>query len=205
MQSFKKYSFYFIILVYVSGTLGFLLKPSFFSPFTPYTLLLTSAVFLLHQNSKQLIFYFLLIALIGFITEVLGVATTYVFGYYKYGNALGFKFLNVPLVIAFNWALLVSCASIVSDKLTNKLGFKAIIAATITTAIDFLIEQVAARLDFWYFTNNIAGWHNYIAWFVITFCCVWFFNKRLKSSSYKIAFSLLFLQVLFFGALFLFK
>ena len=38
-----------------------------------------------------------MIVLIGFVIEVIGVKTGYVFGSYSYGDSLGFKILEVPV------------------------------------------------------------------------------------------------------------
>ena len=49
IKKYKSYLLYFLILVYISGSIGFVVNPTFFSPFTPYTLLLTCFVFLIHS------------------------------------------------------------------------------------------------------------------------------------------------------------
>ena len=71
----KTYFLYFLILVYISGSIGFVVNPPFFSPFTPYTLLLTCFVFLIHSPlaDKKFILAFFSIAFLGFIIEVIGV------------------------------------------------------------------------------------------------------------------------------------
>ena len=124
-EQYKSYFLYFLILVYVSGSIGFVVNPSFFSPFTPYTLLLTCFVFLIHNPAvdKKFIMAFSSIALLGFVMEVIGVKTGLIFGNYSYGNALGYKILGVPLIIPINWAMLI-CAGIivVSHFFKNKIS-----------------------------------------------------------------------------------
>ena len=70
-ESYKAYFLYFLILVYVSGSIGFVVNPIFFSPFTPYTLLFTCFVFLIHQpiSDKRYISAFFYIAILGYIIE----------------------------------------------------------------------------------------------------------------------------------------
>ena len=45
--------------------------------------------------------FFLLITcfLVGMLSEIIGVKYGFIFGEYSYGNALGIKFMGVPLII----------------------------------------------------------------------------------------------------------
>ena len=152
-ESYKAYFLYFLVLVYVSGSIGFVVNPVFFSPFTPFTLLLTCFVFLIHQplSNKKFISSFLIIAFLGYVIEVIGTKTGLLFGNYKYGNGLGFKLLDVPLVISINWAMLI-CAGIITVSKIFKNKFIVIsVTALLVTFIDLIIEQVAHELDFWQF------------------------------------------------------
>lgn len=206
-KQLKKYLFYFLILVYVSGAIGFILNPDFFSPFTPFTLLLTCIVFLIHQpvTNTNYILTFCLIVLIGFIVEVAGVKTGLVFGEYYYGDALGYSFLGVPLIISVNWGLLINAGNIISNNFSDNVIIKSVWAAVIITSVDFLMEQVVASLNFWHFKNNLAGIHNYIGWFTVSFLISLLFQKNLTFGNKKIAISIISLQVYFFGLIYLMK
>ncbi len=164
-QTYKSYFLYFLILVYISGSIGFVVNPSFFSPFTPYTLLLTCFVFLIHSPlaDKKFIVAFFSIAFMGFIIEVVGVKTGLIFGQYSYGNGLGYKFLNVPLVISINWAMLICAGIIVVSRIfANKITVL-VVAALLVTLIDSIIEQVAPKLDFWQFEGGLPDLQNYLS------------------------------------------
>ena len=180
LKKYKSYLLYFLILVYVSGSIGFIVNPLFFSPFTPYTLLLTCFVFLIHSplNNKKFLFAFFSIAFLGFIIEVIGVKTGLVFGKYSYGEGLGLKLLEVPLIISINWAMLI-CAGIriVSGIFANKI-VSLFSAAVLVTLIDLLIEQVAPKLDFWQFKGGLPGLHNYLGWIGVTFLHRTFFIQQ---------------------------
>lgn len=205
LKTLQKYLLYFLILVYVSGAIGFLIKPSFFSPFTPYTLILTSFVFLIHQPLAKgpYLFGFLALALIGYFFEVLGVKTGLVFGEYHYGRSLGYALLGVPLVISLNWAFLISCGIVISKSVSANAFVKALCSAVLISLIDLLIEQTAARLDFWYFKNGGAGIHNFIGWFLISFIASFLLQKYLSNGNKKIALIILSLQVFFFGLIYI--
>jgi putative membrane protein len=203
----RKYMLYFLILVYVSGAIGFVLHPSFFKPFTPYTLAFTCFVFLIHQplNKLNFVLAFAGIAVVGFVSEVIGVKTGLIFGDYQYGHSLGYKILAVPLVISLNWALLVTCGIIVSKSLSGNKLLRALFSAGLITAIDVLIEQLAPALDFWYFSGGRAGIHNYAGWFIISFGTSYVFQNHAAQGNKRAASTVLALQVFFFGFIYLVK
>ena len=202
----KSYLIYFLILVYVSGSVGFVLNPSFFSPFTPYTLLLTCFVYLIHSPlaNKRFIFAFFSIAFLGFIVEVIGVKTGLIFGNYSYGNALGNKIFGVPLIISINWAMLI-CSGIitVSRIFANKLTVL-VVSTFLVTLIDLLIEQVAPKLDFWQFDGGMPGLHNYLGWIGVAFFTSSFFYPTIIKGNRSVSQIILILQIIFFSSLYIF-
>ena len=206
IKTYKSYLLYFLILVYISGSIGFVINPSFFSPFTPYTLLLTCLVFLIHspEADKKFILAFFSIAFLGYIFEVIGVKTGLIFGKYSYGNGLGIKLLEVPLIISINWAMLI-CAGIriVSSIFANKITVL-VVAALLVTLIDLLIEQVAPKLDFWQFENGFPGLHNYLGWIGVAFFISYFFYPIIIKANRKVSLIILILQIIFFTSLFIF-
>ena len=205
-ETYKSYFLYFLILVYVSGSIGFVMNPAFFSPFTPYTLLFTCFVFLIHipVADKKFLLAFFTIAFLGYIIEVIGVKTGLIFGKYSYGDGLGIKLLEVPLIISINWAMLI-CAGIriVSSIFANKITVLAV-AALLVTLIDLLIEQVAPKLDFWQFESGLPGIHNYLGWIGVAFFISYFFYPILIKSSRTVCLIILILQIIFFTSLFIF-
>ena len=203
----KKYLLYFLILVYISGAIGFLFNPGFFAPFTPLTLAFTCFVFLIHQplNNLNYTLGFIGLAVVGFVAEVIGVKTGVVFGNYYYGNALGYKVLGVPLVISLNWGLLINIGVLVATYLSKKPLLIATLAAFIITGVDLLIEQVASQMDYWHFSNGIAGIQNYIGWFIISFFTSWLLQKHLVKGDKKNALVFLLLQLFFFGLIYINK
>jgi putative membrane protein len=142
----------------------------------------------------------LLIAFIGFFLEVIGVKTELIFGSYHYGYALGFKALSVPLLIGVNWAILLYCTaqfSLIKNQILN-----ALFGAFLMVALDFFIEQNAARFDFWYWKNNIIPLQNYTAWFIISFVLNLAFQNRLGQKSNLTAKAFYVIEIIFFAALF---
>ena len=206
LKKYKPYLLYFLILVYVSGSIGFVINPTFFSPFTPYTLLLSCFVFLIHSPlaDKKFLIAFFSIAFLGFIIEVIGVKTGLIFGKYSYGDGLGFKLLDVPLIISINWAMLIFAGiRIVSVIFANKI-VSLVVAALLVTLIDLLIEQVAPGLDFWQFEGGLPGLHNYLGWIGVTFFTSYFFYPTIIKGNRNVSLILLILQIIFFTTLYLF-
>ncbi|MGO4818997.1 carotenoid biosynthesis protein [Flavobacterium sp. W22_SRS_FP1] len=205
-KTYKSYFLYFLILVYISGSIGFVVNPSFFSPFTPYTLLLTCFVFLIHSPlaDKKFIFAFFSIAILGFIIEVVGVKTGLIFGKYSYGNGLGYKFINVPLVISINWAMLICAGIIVVNRIfTNKI-IVLVLAALLVTGIDLIIEQVAPKLDFWKFEGGLPDLQNYLSWIGVAFFTSYLFYPTIIKGNRTVSLIILILQIIFFTFLFIF-
>lgn len=205
-EKYKSYFLYFLILVYVSGSIGFVINPSFFCSFTPYTLLLTCFVFLIHSPlaDKKFLLAFFSIAFLGFIIEVIGVKTGLIFGKYSYGNGLGYKLFDVPLIISINWAMLICAGTIVVSRIfTNKIAVLSV-AALLVTGIDLLIEQVAPKLDFWLFNGGFPSLHNYFGWMGVAFFTSYFFYPTLVKGNRTVSLIILILQIIFFTSLFIF-
>lgn len=109
------------------------------------------------------------VASLGFAIEVFGVRSNIPFGAYSYTDALKPRLLEVPLVMAFAWMVLV--AYVKQMLLHFELSFWAelTLAAAWMTAIDLLIDPLAVnKLAFWHWAdvgryygvpaNNFVGW-----------------------------------------------
>ena len=111
----------FLVIFYAVGITGLLVPSSFafFVALIPWTLLLNVILLsLFHKDGYGIrsITVFLLICISSFVIEVAGVKTGQVFGNYAYGNSLGIKLLNTPLIIGLNWLLLTYTTIIVTGK-----------------------------------------------------------------------------------------
>ncbi len=152
------------------------------------------------QTSLKFYGSLLLIALIGFSLEVLGVKTELIFGSYFYGHALGLKALSVPLLIGVNWAILLYSTAQFS-RFKNKV-LNALFGSFLMVFLDFFMEQNAARFDFWYWKNNIIPLQNYIAWFIISFILNIIFQNRINQKSNLTASAFYVIEIIFFASLF---
>lgn len=136
----------------------------------------------------------------GFLVELIGVQTGVLFGNYTYGSALGPKLYGVPLIIGINWmAIVLASIGVVGYfKLNN--WFTAILAGGLSTVMDYLIEPVAIRYDFWSWSGNSIPTWNYICWFIFcsifAYLCLNWWGKMNKTGA-----GLYLVWLLFFGIL----
>ncbi|MDP3469159.1 MAG: carotenoid biosynthesis protein [Daejeonella sp.] len=192
-----------IVLFHLVGLYGFL-TPAFeelFIKLVPFHLLLMLLLMILTVNDKSndLIKFAIVIYLAGFFIEVIGVNTGWIFGNYTYGTALGAKLWATPLLIGVNWLILVYCTGVFLHyfNLKSKLIFSAL-GAGILLGMDFLIEPVAIRFDYWSWYGGIIPIQNYLGWYIFSFILFLFFsglNFRKKNNA---AIVLLFAQFGFF-------
>ena len=128
-------------------------------------------VFFTSKDIREEWKYFLFIGLGGIFLEELGVNTGLLFGEYTYGNELGPKLLGVPLVLMLNWYCVVVASAHFVLKCFSGLSLfvQAFFAAILCTALDFVIEPVAIKYDFWQWAQVDVPVFNYICWFVFAF------------------------------------
>jgi len=141
------------------------------------------------------------IALAGFLIEIAGVHTGLIFGNYQYGQTLGAKIGEVPLLIGVNWMILTYATVSAVILLNVPNWIKSILGASILVAMDYLIEPVAIRFDMWNWQGNEVPAENYIAWFLISFLMLQAYFLFSSPKFNKLAFAFLLIQFLFFGIL----
>ncbi len=162
----------FILIFYAVGIIGMLVPAllALFIRLVPFALILSFlALTVFHQDRKQKsVFVFIAIYLLGFAIEVIGVNTGSVFGEYVYGDSLGTKLLNTPIIIGLNWLLLVYITSSVFEQLKVPNIAKIVLASFLMVGYDIILEQVAPRLDMWQFTDDNIPFQNYLVWFLFS-------------------------------------
>ena len=155
-----------IWLFHVSGILGIIYGNSqWFISATPLNLSINFMLLLINCNSHKWFFHMVILGfLTGMITEILGVQRGWIFGDYKYGNALGYKILGVPMLIGVNWALLTIITAAIAQQFYENLFMRIVIGVCLMILLDLLIEPIAPVLDFWAFEGGNAPLQNYIGW-----------------------------------------
>lgn len=161
----------FFVVFYMVGIAGMLLPFSFplFVKLIPLALLLSSValVFFHGTFNTKTWFVFVSIYIIGFFVEVAGVNTGLIFGDYIYGESLGIKLFNTPLIIGLNWLLLVYITASVLEKFNLPTSLKIIFSALLMLFYDFIIEQIAPLINMWTWQKELVPVNNYVAWFLL--------------------------------------
>lgn len=198
----------FLISFYVIGVVGFMIPISrpIFLELIPWALLLNVVLLLyFHKPARsQNYMLMLIVALLGFFVEVIGVDTGLLFGSYFYGDALGYKLLGVPLMIGINWFFLTYSVAVVLTPVFKSLWIKILLGATMITFYDFVMEPVAVFTGMWNWENRIIPVQNYIMWFILALFFVFLFTRFGRHNRNPLAGLVLLLQFMFFVVLHLF-
>ena len=202
----RYFSIFIVWLVNVSGFFGILSdQKDFFLSSSPYVLTLT--LFLLIVNNsidKKLLIRLFYIFLLGLSVEIIGVNFSFFFGEYKYGDNLGFKIFNVPIVIGFNWVLLVMLTGNFADRIFPKSIFrKVLFGSAMMILLDLLIEISAPKLDYWEFSLNPVPLSNYFWWFIFSILFHLIYQSN-NNKEFLVSTNILVIHFLFFGLLALF-
>ncbi|PVX49217.1 putative membrane protein [Balneicella halophila] len=195
----------FLIIFYIVGLVGFIIpfsKP-FFITITPYALLLNVYLLAIYHAKYTLkyVLIFLIIFISGYSIEVVGVKTGLIFGSYIYGNALGIKLFETPLLIGVNWLFLSYTAIGIAEKLRIKKWLTLFVAPALMLVYDIVMEQVAPKMDMWNWQNSEVPIRNYVAWYVIAFSFVLLLKAFKIKTSNPLSAILFICQFLFFTAL----
>lgn len=186
-----------IILFHVIGAIGIKMNPSFFLQTSIYNLLLSVVlVFTFSRMQLRTALVFIALAVVAYCIEVIGVRYHFLFGDYFYGCNLGPKILEVPLIIAINWILLLYCCNVIFS------GYSFVQAAfyssVLMVLLDFLMEQNVEKLGFWFWKDHLIPFRNYVSWFLISFLFSLIIRKQEKLPNNPVATALYITQIVFF-------
>lgn len=198
---------FIIVLFHIVGLTGFFipaLRPLFIQ-IVPFHLLLMLAVIVYSHRSINLNFliFALILLIAGFLVEWFGVHSHLLFGHYVYGQTLGARLNDIPLMIGVNWFLLIYATGVLMQhsRLRNPL-LKIVIGACILVLLDLAIEPVAVRFDYWHWLGPnaplTAPLKNYADWFLVSLVMLGIFEIfRFKKQS-AVAAVLMVTQFVFF-------
>ncbi len=114
------------------------------------------------------------VIILGFLVELVGVHTGWLFGQYDYRGVLQPELAGVPVAIGFAWlAMLLSSAALTQRFLQAHAAAGAARSAASIAAFmvlfDLFMEPAAVALDYWQWQGGTVPLQNYAAWFVIGF------------------------------------
>ena len=197
-----------LINSHICGIIG-LISPykELFLILTPINLIISTILLFIYQKdfSRQFLVFAALIFLLGYLVELIGVKTGQVFGEYEYGETLGLKIFSIPIIMGLNWLNLIYCVGIVMNKYKINNYLKSCIGAAILTCIDFFLEPVAIKNDFWIWNSTTVPIQNYVAWFVFSFIFLLIFQFLKFNKTNKLAMPFIVIQFLFFFILCFFQ
>lgn len=189
-----------LLIIYAVGVIGLTseYRPDFL-PLSFVNLIISFLIIIIsryHHNKNW--YYFILFSFsIGMIVEWVGVHTGFLFGNYSYGENLGVKLFEVPVIIGVNWVTLTIITAAVADFISVKWFLKAMIAALLMLLLDILIEPVAIVSDYWHWKEDIPL-SNFITWFLVAlFLQILYFKFNLAEKN-KVAVVLYIIQIVFF-------
>lgn len=194
--------FIHLVIIHIVGVVGLNIEStkSLFQGLTTLNLLLSYFfVFLFHKTFDKSFFAFLIFSFsLGLAVEILGVKTGFPFGNYSYTSTLGIQFLEVPLMIGINWAVLTYCTANVVEKFTQHTLLRVLLGAIAMVGIDVLLEFFAIKHSLWNWEGiSYPGLNNFIGWFVCSLFTHTAYVYFVKKSENKIAVAYIILLVAF--------
>lgn len=194
-----------ILIVYAVGIAGISipLTGELFVNLIPFVIILSLAVSLAFHRSWDLktVAVFTSVVILAWIIEAAGVATGMIFGRYSYGSALGIKLFETPLLIGFNWLLLIYGTASLTKKMPSGAVVKILTASGLMVVYDLVLEVAAPYLGMWEFNSGTVPVRNYVAWFLLSVI----FHSIIRYSgirvSNRIAAMIVIVQFIFFAVL----
>lgn len=195
-----------IILFHVVGLAGLCttaVQPLFRQLVPWHLLLMLMVIITSHKPTKgRFLIFGAVIFIFAFIAEWTGVHTHRLFGDYTYGDTLGMKLDEVPVIIGVNWLLLVYAAGVLMrrSRVRNVL-MRILCGAIILVLLDVLVEHTAGRLDYWHWAGNTVPFTNYACWFIVSALLLFVFELFEFKKQSIVAPVFLAVQFVFFLAL----
>ena len=193
---------FFVILFHIVGLLGFRLGfTETFLKLVPFHLLLMAVLLWLAKEKVERNFSILsgIIIVLGIGIEIIGVARGDIFGIYHYGQVLGIKVLNAPVLIGLNWWLIAYSAGVISSNIgIDNYWTKCFAGAGLMVLQDLFIEPIAIKYQYWFWQNDVVPHQNYIAWYLFSFVLMLLFHRFSFDKTNRAAWSFYLSQLLFF-------
>lgn len=136
------------------------------------------------EHHRAVLLWSIITITVTFLLEAAGTATGLIFGPYTYGKTLGPKLIGVPLLIAFNWLIVILAGIQLSQRIRTSPMASAAFAGLFAVAFDFVMEPTAVRLSYWTWQTQTIPLQNYLAWFLIAAVAAFTFRLlRLETKS----------------------
>jgi len=170
-----------IILFHLVGLSGVFipqLRPLMLQIVPWHLLLMFLLLLFTHRNfGGKLITFILIIFITGMAAEWIGIHKNLLFGNYTYGDTFGFKWQGVPLIVGINWFILVYSTGVLLQRMAvNNIIVRLFYGGLLLTLLDFFIEPVAIRDNYWHWTDGTIPIKNYVTWFGLSVVMLFIFE-----------------------------
>lgn len=207
LKQYKLHVIGVVILFYIVGVIGIATSQTLFIALFPFALVLSFLTMLLCDSSVfsgRVIAGFTFIFFLSILFEVIGVNTHQIFGSYNYGEALGIKVLNTPLLIGLNWVMLVYSSASLTQKVFGDNWLSVLVASGMMVTYDLVLEQVAPLLKMWSWDQGVVPFKNYLDWFIIALLFQAILKLMKIKSDNSVASVIFVCQFVFFVAILIF-
>ncbi|MBL7836449.1 MAG: carotenoid biosynthesis protein [Bacteroidetes bacterium] len=198
-----------LAIIYAVGVAGFLFTQTrpIMIQLVWVNLLLTMLTLLAYHKkwTREFVLAALMVGACGFLIEVLGVNTGWIFGYYQYGPTLGYDIWNTPLMMFVNWLTTVYITRQTAELMAKDTVLVCFIASALMVLLDYFIEPFAIKNGMWLWNGVDVPVQNYVAWLVFGFILQYLFAKAVKFPTNKLSLPVYLIQLAFFVALYLFQ
>lgn len=177
-------------VMWVGGVGHYILAggPPMDAPWAASVFLFLAGLIVVFTSAKNDLPWLFMAAVLGLIAEIIGVHFGFIFSPYHYTDVLQPQIFGVPLVMLSAWMVLVAYVRQMLLLLRLSYWVEALIAALWMTAIDLVIDPLAAnQLGYWRWEKSGAYYgipfHNFAGWFVVSLVIFSLMRKRFQDNN----------------------
>ena len=204
IQQLKKYLPFVLAFFHLIG-LGIFIYNHKAPDLSYVTITLSALVVLLMEKKHQLTYLvFAVIFAGGYLVELIGVQTGYLFGEYSYLPSMGPTIMDTPIFIGACWYGVVVGAANIARYVKGSPLMRSLLAAILAVAMDIVLERTAIAYGLWSWINDSVPFYNYFCWFLFSFLFAWLYLRKTEEKN-KLSVWLYIIWFLFFSILSIFR
>jgi bisanhydrobacterioruberin hydratase len=163
------------LVMWIGGIVAYVFRggPGPHEAWTAPAFLALAAILVLGTSRRREALLLTVALVLGFISEYLAVQCGCVFGPYSYTDVLSPRVLGIPLVMSAAWMIVVAYVKVMLMRITSTAWTEVAAASLWMTAIDLVIDPVAAGpLRYWSWVNPGAYYgipaSNFVGWVLVS-------------------------------------